>query len=134
MAVVDRAAVVTVIDPSPSGFITQLADEGRIELIVRRYRPGDLAGAWFAMAATDEPGTNTAVAAEAEATRTFCVRADVAGAGTAVTPASGAVAGALVAVFTTRVEPGAGLVYDPARSRDLRDRAVDALRSRSADR
>ena len=59
-----------------------------ITLDLRDYRPGDLAGAWYALAATDDPEVNAAIVAEAERLRIFCVRADVARDGTAVTPAS----------------------------------------------
>lgn len=59
-----------------------------ITLDLRDYRPGDLAGAWYALAATDDPEVNAAIVAEAEESRIFCVRADVAVEGTAVTPAS----------------------------------------------
>jgi uroporphyrin-III C-methyltransferase / precorrin-2 dehydrogenase / sirohydrochlorin ferrochelatase len=61
---------------------------GGIALSLRDYRDGDLDGAWYAIAATDDPKVNAAVVAEAEARRIFCVRADVARAGTAVTPAT----------------------------------------------
>ena len=59
-----------------------------ITLELRDFRDGDLDGAWYAIAATDEPAVNEAVVAEAERSRIFCVRADVASDGTAVTPAS----------------------------------------------
>jgi uroporphyrin-III C-methyltransferase / precorrin-2 dehydrogenase / sirohydrochlorin ferrochelatase len=59
-----------------------------ITLELRDYRDGDLDGAWYAIAATDDPAVNAAVVAEAERSRVFCVRADVARDGTAVTPAS----------------------------------------------
>ena len=59
-----------------------------IALELREYREGDLNGAWYAIAATDDPGVNAAVGAEAEARHIFCVRADIARDGTAVTPAS----------------------------------------------
>ncbi|BBZ27957.1 uroporphyrinogen-III C-methyltransferase [Mycolicibacterium madagascariense] len=59
-----------------------------IALELRDYRDGDLDGAWYAIAATDDPAVNAAVVAEADRTRIFCVRADVARDGTAVTPAS----------------------------------------------
>jgi uroporphyrin-III C-methyltransferase / precorrin-2 dehydrogenase / sirohydrochlorin ferrochelatase len=59
-----------------------------ISLELREYRDGDLDGAWYAIAATDAPDVNAAVVAEAEARRIFCVRADIARDGTAVTPAS----------------------------------------------
>ena len=59
-----------------------------ITLSLRDYRSGDLEGAWYAIAATDDPQVNAAVVAEAESRRIFCVRADAARAGTAVTPAT----------------------------------------------
>lgn len=59
-----------------------------ITLELREFRDGDLDGAWYAIAATDDPAVNAAVVAEAERNRIFCVRADVAAEGTAVTPAS----------------------------------------------
>jgi uroporphyrin-III C-methyltransferase/precorrin-2 dehydrogenase/sirohydrochlorin ferrochelatase len=59
-----------------------------ITLELRDYRDGDLDGAWYAIAATDDPAVNAAVVAEAEGRHIFCVRADAARDGTAVTPAS----------------------------------------------
>ncbi|TQR84087.1 uroporphyrinogen-III C-methyltransferase [Mycobacterium hodleri] len=59
-----------------------------ITLVLRDFQPGDLEGAWYALAATDDPAVNAAIVAEAERLRIFCVRADVARDGTAVTPAS----------------------------------------------
>jgi uroporphyrin-III C-methyltransferase / precorrin-2 dehydrogenase / sirohydrochlorin ferrochelatase len=59
-----------------------------ITLTLREFRAGDLEGAWYAIAATDDPDVNEAVVAEAERLHIFCVRADVAREGTAVTPAS----------------------------------------------
>src|SRR4051795_150486 len=59
-----------------------------ITLTLREFRNGDLDGAWYVIAATDDPDVNAAVVADAERLRIFCVRADVARDGTAVTPAS----------------------------------------------
>jgi len=59
-----------------------------ITLEIREFRYGDLAAAWYAIAATDDPDVNAAVVAEADRRQIFCVRADVAREGTAVTPAS----------------------------------------------
>ncbi|MGY4709940.1 uroporphyrinogen-III C-methyltransferase [Mycolicibacterium sp. CBM1] len=59
-----------------------------ITLQLRDYRDGDLDGAWYAIAATDEPDTNAVIVGEAERRHIFCVRADIARDGTAVTPAS----------------------------------------------
>ncbi|MBS4729868.1 uroporphyrinogen-III C-methyltransferase [Mycobacterium sp. SM1] len=71
----------------------------RITLLLRDYRDGDLEGAWYAIAATDDAEVNSAVVAEAERRRIFCVRADVAVAGTAVTPASFEYAGLSVGIL-----------------------------------
>ncbi len=59
-----------------------------IALAQRDYRDGDLADAWYAIAATDDPAVNAAVVAEADRRRIFCVRADNAREGSAVTPAT----------------------------------------------
>ncbi|NTY58547.1 uroporphyrinogen-III C-methyltransferase [Mycolicibacterium sphagni] len=59
-----------------------------ITLELRDYRDGDLDGAWYAIAATDDADVNAAVVAEADRRQIFCVRADVAREGSAVTPAS----------------------------------------------
>ncbi|BBZ44971.1 uroporphyrinogen-III C-methyltransferase [Mycobacterium parmense] len=70
-----------------------------ITLSLRDYREGDLAGAWYAIAATDDPQVNAAIVAEADTRHIFCVRADVAVEGTAVTPASFNYAGLAVGVL-----------------------------------
>ncbi|WP_102418077.1 uroporphyrinogen-III C-methyltransferase [Mycobacterium sp. 4858] len=70
-----------------------------ITLSLREYRDGDLDGAWYAIAATDDPEVNAAVVAEAERRHLFCVRADIAVEGTAVTPASFSYAGLSVGVL-----------------------------------
>ena len=72
-----------------------------ITLELRDYRAGDLAGAWYAIAATDDPEVNAAVVAEAERNRIFCVRADAGREGTAVTPASFDYEGLLVGVLAS---------------------------------
>jgi uroporphyrin-III C-methyltransferase/precorrin-2 dehydrogenase/sirohydrochlorin ferrochelatase len=59
-----------------------------ITLQLREYRDGDLEGAWYAIAATDDADVNAAVVAEADRRQIFCVRADIAREGSAVTPAS----------------------------------------------
>ncbi|APE15607.1 uroporphyrinogen-III C-methyltransferase [Mycobacterium sp. WY10] len=70
-----------------------------ITLQLRDYRDGDLEGAWYAIAATDDPAVNAAVVAEADRRQIFCVRADNAREGSAVTPASFAHDGLLVGVL-----------------------------------
>ncbi|HET9874840.1 MAG TPA: NAD(P)-dependent oxidoreductase, partial [Mycobacterium sp.] len=70
-----------------------------ITLVLRDYRDGDLAGAWYAIAATDDAEVNVAVVAEAGRRRIFCVRADIAAEGSAVTPATFDYAGLSVGVL-----------------------------------
>ncbi|MET8874648.1 uroporphyrinogen-III C-methyltransferase [Nocardia sp. NPDC004604] len=65
-----------------------MATSGQLTLTLRAYADGDLDGAWYAIACTDEPETNAAVVEEATRRRIFCVRADSARLGTAVTPAT----------------------------------------------
>jgi uroporphyrin-III C-methyltransferase / precorrin-2 dehydrogenase / sirohydrochlorin ferrochelatase len=70
-----------------------------ITLSLRDYRDGDLTGAWYAIAATDDAQVNEAIVAEADRNRIFCVRADIAIDGSAVTPASFEYAGLSVGVL-----------------------------------
>ena len=63
-------------------------DDPGITLQLRDFRAGDLEGAWYVLAATDDSAVNAAIAAEADERRIFCVRADVERDGSAVTPAT----------------------------------------------
>lgn len=111
-------ARVSVVSPVLHPELAELADAGRISWHERPFAATDLDGAWYVIAATDSPAVNAGVAAGAEERHTFCVRADRAEAGSAWTPATGLVGGAVVAVLTD---------HDPRRAKELRDRAVEAL-------
>ncbi|MDR0342143.1 MAG: uroporphyrinogen-III C-methyltransferase [Nocardiopsaceae bacterium] len=76
-------AEVTVIAPDVLPELASL----RVTVRNRIFRNGDLAGCWLAHAATSDPAVNAAVAAEAEAARIWCVRADDANASAAWMPA-----------------------------------------------
>jgi uroporphyrin-III C-methyltransferase/precorrin-2 dehydrogenase/sirohydrochlorin ferrochelatase len=98
-ALVQAGALVTVIAPSlhpdfasvypERGPVAPASPPGEpaLTLIQRPFAAGDLAGAWLAHAATDDPAVNAAVAAEAEDARIWCVRADDGAASAASTPA-----------------------------------------------
>lgn len=58
-------AAVVVVAPVATPGLRALATAGALELVARGYRPGDLAGASLAFAATDQRAVNAAVAAEA---------------------------------------------------------------------
>ncbi|MCV7384133.1 uroporphyrinogen-III C-methyltransferase [Mycolicibacter longobardus] len=97
---VDSGAHVVVIAPSATPAVEALtARKPGITLVSRAYRDGDLADAWYAIAATDAPDVNAAIVAEADRRRIFCVRADLAVEGSAVTPASFGYAGLSVGVL-----------------------------------
>lgn len=110
-------AEVTVIAPTASTMITELAAGQRISWIDRRYADGDLADGWYVLAATDDAETNAAVSREAERQRMFCVRCDDATQGTAWTPAT-AVEGEIVLAVLSRRAARHG---SPARTRAVRD-------------
>jgi precorrin-2 dehydrogenase/sirohydrochlorin ferrochelatase len=66
-ALLEAEAEITVISPEVTEALQALADEGKIALLVRRYRPGDLAGAFLVVCATDDRGTHELVWQEAMA-------------------------------------------------------------------
>ena len=109
-------AQVTVVAPVVHDDLAALADAGRLTWVAREFRPGDLAQAWYVLAATSSAQVNAEVAAEAEQNRVFCVRADHAAGGSAWTPASGEHDGLTVAVL------GRG---EPRRARRARDRLLE---------
>jgi uroporphyrin-III C-methyltransferase/precorrin-2 dehydrogenase/sirohydrochlorin ferrochelatase len=115
-------ADVVVISPKVTVLVRELVDTGRLTWVARRYRRGDLDGAWYAVAATDDPEVNAAVAAEAEAGRVFCVRVDRSREGSALTPATGAALGLRVGV----VSDGDA---DPHRAAAARDALLALLES-----
>jgi uroporphyrin-III C-methyltransferase/precorrin-2 dehydrogenase/sirohydrochlorin ferrochelatase len=114
-------ADVVVVAPQVADPLRELADAGRLAWLARDYRPGDLDGAWYAIAATDVSEVNVEVVSEAEERRVFCVRADLSGEGSAVTPATGSAAGLQVGVVTT------GGDADPRRAAAARDVILAAL-------
>jgi len=96
---VASGAAVHVVTREATPAVESMATKGHITLELRDYRDGDLEGAWYAMACTNEPETNAAVVAEAERNRIFCVRADNARRGSAVTPATATYDGLSIGVL-----------------------------------
>ena len=113
----DSGAVVTVVSPEATPALESLV-AGGLTWVRRRYEPGDLDGAWYAVAATDDPAVNAAVAAEAEQARIFCARADDRSASSVWTPAVGRHGDLLVGVH------GGG---DPQRAIGVRDAVMSGL-------
>ncbi|MFD1531320.1 uroporphyrinogen-III C-methyltransferase [Pseudonocardia aurantiaca] len=113
-------ADVEVVAPEVTPAVEGMATAGELRWTARGYRDGDLDGAWYVIACTDDPAVNAAVGAEAESRRVFCVRADDAPAGSAVTPAVGRHDGLTVGVLAGR---------RPRRSAAVRTALVEALQT-----
>ncbi|GCD20629.1 uroporphyrinogen-III C-methyltransferase [Cellulomonas algicola] len=108
---VDDGADVLVVAPRLCEDLADAVARGLVHWAEREYATGDLDGAWLVHTATGEPAVDDAVAADAEAARTWCVRADDAARSTAWTPAVARVDDVTVAVSTGR---------DPRRAAALR--------------
>ena len=65
-ALLEHGASVEVISPDPSPELDKLAETGEIKVLRRRYQPGDLQGAFLAIAATDNRALNRQVVKEAQ--------------------------------------------------------------------
>ncbi|MDF4249430.1 uroporphyrinogen-III C-methyltransferase [Streptomyces sp. WMMB303] len=124
-ALLAAGARVTLVAPEATPSVEAMATAGEIAWERRGWRDGDLADAWYALAATDDAAVNAAIVAEAEARRVWCVRADDADRGTAWTPATGRSDGITVAVLTSGEHGAAG--RDPRRAAAIRDAVVARL-------
>jgi uroporphyrin-III C-methyltransferase / precorrin-2 dehydrogenase / sirohydrochlorin ferrochelatase len=111
-------ARVRVISPSVTAVVEGLVGSGDVDWIRRRYADGDLTGAWYTLACTDDPEANAAVVAEAVRRRVFCVRADAGELGSAVTPAVGEHEGLTLGVLSGG---------EPRRSAAVRTALIEAL-------
>jgi uroporphyrin-III C-methyltransferase / precorrin-2 dehydrogenase / sirohydrochlorin ferrochelatase len=117
-ALATAGADLVVVAPYVCEPLADLVAAGRAEWRPREYGPGDLAGAWLVHTATGDRAVDARVAADADTTRVWCVRADDAAASPAWTPAVARVGDVLVAVS------GGG---DPARAVRLRNAVQAAL-------
>jgi uroporphyrin-III C-methyltransferase/precorrin-2 dehydrogenase/sirohydrochlorin ferrochelatase len=113
-------AEVVLVAPGATPAVEAMATAGELRWEVRGYAEGDLEGAWYALACSSVPAVNAAVAAEAHRRRVFCVRADDATGGSAVTAASAEHDGLLIGVLAGR---------RPRRSAAVRDALIEALRT-----
>jgi uroporphyrin-III C-methyltransferase / precorrin-2 dehydrogenase / sirohydrochlorin ferrochelatase len=118
-ALIAAGAEIVLVSPDATPSVEAMASAGEIRWERRPYAEGDLADAWYALIATPDAEANERASAEAERTRTWCVRSDDASAATAWTPATGRSEGVTVAVLTGR---------DPRRSAAVRDAIVEGLR------
>jgi uroporphyrin-III C-methyltransferase / precorrin-2 dehydrogenase / sirohydrochlorin ferrochelatase len=108
---VEDGADVQVVAPAVCEDLAALVAVGAVGWTARDYATGDLDGAWLAHTATGTHAVDDRVAADAEAARTWCVRADDAAASSAWSPAVARAGDVTVAVSTGG---------DPRRSAALR--------------
>src|SRR4051795_10806481 len=114
----EAGALVTVVSPEVTPALEARVTPGSLTWVRRRYQPGDLHGAWYAVAATDDHAVNAGVGEEAEGLRIFCARADDRRASSVWTPAIGRHDDVVVGVH------GGG---DPQRAIGIRDAVVAGL-------
>jgi uroporphyrin-III C-methyltransferase/precorrin-2 dehydrogenase/sirohydrochlorin ferrochelatase len=119
-ALLAAGADVEVVAPEVTPAVEGMATAKELRWTARPYRAGDLEGAWYVLAATDDGEVNAAVAAAAEGARVFCVRADDAPGGSAVTPAVGEHDGLTVGVLSGG---------RPRRSAAVRTALIEALQA-----
>jgi uroporphyrin-III C-methyltransferase/precorrin-2 dehydrogenase/sirohydrochlorin ferrochelatase len=119
-ALLAAGADVEVVAPTVTPAVEGMATAKELRWTARAYRHGDLDGAWYALAATDDPQVNAEIATAADQARVFCVRADDAPGGTAVTPAVGEHDGLTVGVLSGG---------RPRRSATVRTALIEALQA-----
>jgi uroporphyrin-III C-methyltransferase/precorrin-2 dehydrogenase/sirohydrochlorin ferrochelatase len=99
----------------------------------RDFGPDDLDGAWLALACTDDPGANAAVATAAAERHVWCIRADDAESSDAWLPAGAEVDDIAVAV-TAGGDPRRATTLRDAIAQRLRDGTLHARRQRASAR
>ncbi|PRW62583.1 uroporphyrinogen-III C-methyltransferase [Actinopolyspora mortivallis] len=121
---IKAGARIEVVAPEATPAVEGMAESGEVVWHRRSYVEGDLERAWYAVACTSDPEVNASVVAEAERERVFCVRADDASRGSAVTPAVAEHNGLLFGVL------GGG---DHRRSAAVKEALLEALRTGMVD-
>ncbi len=119
-ALVEAGAALTVVSPTLTARLAELADQGRITWEQRGYEDGDLDGAWLVQTATHDVATDDRVAADAQARAIWCLKGGDPEAATAWAPAVARVDDVLIAVS------GGG---DAGRASTLRDGVAAALQA-----
>lgn len=97
-ALLDAGARVTLVSPVLGAPARELADAGLLTWLGRGYESADMAGAWYAVAATGSLDMDARVAADAEGNRVWCVNHSDARESAAWTPAVATVEDIKVAV------------------------------------
>lgn len=119
-ALVDAGADLTVVSPTLTARLTELAETGRITWLARTYEASDLDGAWLVQTATADPATDDLVATDAEARQIWCLKGGDPADASAWMPAVARVDDVLISVS------GGG---DAGRASSLRDGVAAVLQA-----
>jgi uroporphyrin-III C-methyltransferase/precorrin-2 dehydrogenase/sirohydrochlorin ferrochelatase len=119
-ALVEAGAELTVVSPTLTARLTELAETGRITWFARTYEASDLDGVWLVQTATADPTTDDRVAADAEARQVWCLKGGDPADATAWMPAVARVDDVLISVS------GGG---DAGRASSLRDGVAAVLQA-----
>jgi uroporphyrin-III C-methyltransferase/precorrin-2 dehydrogenase/sirohydrochlorin ferrochelatase len=119
-ALLDAGADLTVVSPTVTAALAELAERGSIRWEQRGYAEGDLDGAWLVQTATADAETDDRVAADAEARQIWCLKGGDPDRATAWAPAVARVDDVVIAVS------GGG---DAGRATSLRDGVAAALQA-----
>ncbi len=98
-------ARVVVISPEVNAGVRELAEAGKLTWLARAYQPGDLEGAFLAIAATDSNQVNRQIAAEAEQRNVLLNVVDVTHLCTFIAPAVARRGDVTIAVSTSGASP-----------------------------
>jgi len=98
-------AELTVISPTVTYELQRLRDEGSIRHLPRKFQPGDLAGAFMVIAATNDRDANRTVAAEAAALGVLAEITDNPAAGNVTSPAIIRQGDLSIAISTNNLAP-----------------------------
>ncbi len=102
---IDCGAVVTVVSPEARESIESMAESGRITLIRREYRSGDLEGKFMVIGATSDMPLNRRISADAQKRNMLCNIADVPEACNFILPAVVRRGDLIIAVSTSGKSP-----------------------------
>jgi len=100
LSLLAAGAEVAVVSPELTPGLAGLAANGKISHEKRKYKRGDLSGAFIAVAATDDPHVNTAASLEAAASGVLINSVRPPGAGNFIVPSSIQKGGLTLAVST----------------------------------
>lgn len=106
-ALLEAGAKIVVISPSATAWLQERSEDNKIEWVKRRFRKGDLSGAFLVFAATDQAQTNVDIVREAKSLGIPVNDTSEGERGSFITPSVVRRKGLIVAVSTSGAGPSA---------------------------